>query len=43
MTTETLKGRFLLGDDIQAETKMTREVSYLKTWKRVSMNSRVEV
>ena len=42
MTAETPEGRFLLHDDIQAETDGTREVTHVKTWKRVPMNSRVE-
>lgn len=42
MTAETLKRRLLLHDDIQAELNGMREVTHVKTWKRVSMNSRVE-
>lgn len=43
MTTGTLKGRLLLFDDVQAKTNMAREVSRVKTWKRMSVNSRVEI
>lgn len=42
MTTGTLKGRLVLGDDIQAEIKVTREARFVNTWKRVSGNLRVE-
>lgn len=41
MTTGILKGR-LLPDDVQAKTDMAREVSHVKIWKRMSMNSRIE-
>lgn len=43
MTTGTPKGRLLLANDIQTETKVTREVSCVKTCEKSVHVLRVEV
>lgn len=37
------EGKASIGDDVQAETRMTKEVSCAETWRREPMNSRAEV